>query len=377
MEETNVQKDVKTRDTNMELLRIVAMFMVVTLHCIGHGDFLNDTSVSLENYILLRLLDSLSQIANALFLMTTGYYMINKKFNLKRILDLWGKTIFYYFIIWIVCVLLGRETQVLKSLFPVTIGNYWFISAYISLYFLIPIINILLNKLTKSQFKYGLIVLIIMFGIIRVVSNPSAIYSGAIMPVIIIYSIGAYIRKFVEVKHKNKYIIKYILLTIIFTLIYMILQIYQRITTNAIVYYRIYLILTGLREYNCIILIAMAICVFMKFVTIKIKSNFANQTISFIAPSMFSIYIIHENININDWLWKSLGIINYADSCLMVPYILLMVLVVFIACLLIDLLRRGVYSLLKKISFVNRLVSIINEKIDKLNMKINAIFESN
>ena len=377
MEETNVQKDVKTRDTNMELLRIVAMFMVVTLHCIGHGDFLNDTSVSLENYILLRLLDSLSQIANALFLMTTGYYMINKKFNLKRILDLWGKTIFYSFIIWIVCVLLGRETQVLKSLFPVTIGNYWFISAYISLYFLIPIINILLNKLTKSQFKYGLIVLIIMFGIIRVVSNPSAIYSGAIMPVIIIYSIGAYIRKFVEVKHKNKYIIKYILLTIIFTLIYMILQIYQRITTNAIVYYRIYLILTGLREYNCIILIAMAICVFMKFVTIKIKSNFANQTISFIAPSMFSIYIIHENININDWLWKSLGIINYADSCLMVPYILLMVLVVFIACLLIDLLRRGVYSLLKKISFVNRLVSIINEKIDKLNMKINAIFESN
>lgn len=377
MEETNVQKDVKTRDTNMELLRIVAMFMVVTLHCIGHGDFLNDTSVSLENYILLRLLDSLSQIANALFLMTTGYYMINKKFNLKRILDLWGKTIFYSFIIWIVCVLLGRETQVLKSLFPVTIGNYWFISAYISLYFLIPIINILLNKLTKSQFKYGLIVLIIMFGIIRVVSNPSAIYSGAIMPVIIIYSIGAYIRKFVEVKHKNKYIIKYILLTIIFTLIYMILQIYQGITTNAIVYYRIYLILTGLREYNCIILIAMAICVFMKFVTIKIKSNFANQTISFIAPSMFSIYIIHENININDWLWKSLGIINYADSCLMVPYILLMVLVVFIACLLIDLLRRGVYSLLKKISFVNRLVSIINEKIDKLNMKINAIFESN
>lgn len=377
MEETNVQKDVKTRDTNMELLRIVAMFMVVTLHCIGHGDFLNDTSVSLENYILLRLLDSLSQIANALFLMTTGYYMINKKFNLKRILDLWGKTIFYSFIIWIVCVLLGRETQVLKSLFPVTIGNYWFISAYISLYFLIPIINILLNKLTKSQFKYGLIVLIIMFGIIRVVSNPSAIYSGAIMPVIIIYSIGAYIRKFVEVKHKNKYIIKYILLTIIFALIYMILQIYQGITTNAIVYYRIYLILTGLREYNCIILIAMAICVFMKFVTIKIKSNFANQTISFIAPSMFSIYIIHENININDWLWKSLGIINYADSCLMVPYILLMVLVVFIACLLIDLLRRGVYSLLKKISFVNRLVSIINEKIDKLNMKINAIFESN
>ena len=145
MEETNVQKDVKTRDTNMELLRIVAMFMVVTLHCIGHGDFLNDTSVSLENYILLRLLDSLSQIANALFLMTTGYYMINKKFNLKRILDLWGKTIFYSFIIWIVCVLLGRETQVLKSLFPVTIGNYWFISAYISLYFLILVFLLLFS----------------------------------------------------------------------------------------------------------------------------------------------------------------------------------------------------------------------------------------
>ena len=376
MENLSIKQNVKKRDTNMELLRIMAMIMVVALHCVGRGKLLDNPNISLGNSIALRFLDSFCQIANALFLMTTGYYMINKKFNLKRIFNLWGKTILYSAIIWIICVALGRKTQVLRSLFPVTIGNYWFISAYISLYFLIPIINILLNKLNQKQFKYMLITLIIMFGIIRVISNPSAIYSGAMIPVFILYSIGAYIRKYVNIKPNNKYIIKYILLTIIFVLIYIILQVLQRMTTNNDVYYRLYLILTGLREYNCIILIAMAVCVFMKFKTITIKSNKANSLILFISSSMFSIYIIHENVNISDFLWQNLGIMNFANSWLMIPYVLLMVIVVFVICLLIDLLRRGIYYMLKKIPFIKKCVSTINEKIDKVNAKNNSIFEN-
>ena len=147
-------------------------------------------------------------------------------------------------------------------------------------------------------------------------------------------------------------------------------------TTNNDVYYRLYLILTGLREYNCIILIAMAVCVFMKFKTITIKSNKANSLILFISSSMFSIYIIHENVNISDLLWQNLGIMNFANSWLMIPYVLLMVIVVFVICLLIDLLRRGMYYMLKKIPFIKKCVSTINEKIDKVNAKINSIFEN-
>ena len=369
------QTNVKKRETNMELLRIVAMLMVIALHCVGRGKLLGNEELSIGNLLFVRILDSSALIANSLFLMTTGYYMINKNFNLKRILNLWGKTILYCFIIWGICVLLGRKTHYLRSLFPVTIGNYWFISAYISLYFLMPIINIGLNKLSQKQFKYLLIVLIVMFSVIRVISNPSAIYSGAMFPVILMYSIGAYIRKYVEAKKDGKYIIKYILLTIVFVLIYIILTVMKSTTTNVEVYSRLYIILTAFREFSCIIPVAMAICVFMKFKTINIKSVFANKLITFVAPSMFSIYIIHDNINICDELWQNMKFANYAQSWLMIPYVFCVIIAVFLVCLIIDLIRRGIYAGLKKIPIVNKGVKKLNEKINILNTKINNIFE--
>src|SRR5699024_2556878 len=100
------------------------------------------------------------------------------------------------------------------------------------------------------------------------------------------------------------------------------------------------------------------------------------RLISFIAPSMFSIYIIHESLALRDYIWQNAGLMNYANSWMMIPYILLVVLIVFIVCLLIDLLRRVIYTLLKKIPIINKGVQKINEKIDKLNTKINSIFES-
>ena len=32
----------KTRDTNIDLLRIIAMLMVITIHCLGNGNLLGN-----------------------------------------------------------------------------------------------------------------------------------------------------------------------------------------------------------------------------------------------------------------------------------------------------------------------------------------------
>lgn len=60
----------------------------------------------------------------------------------------------------------------------------------------------------------------------------------------------------------------------------------------------------------------------------------------------------------------------------MIPYIILAILIVFTVCLAIDLIRRGIYTGLKKIKIINKGIQKINEQIDKLNTKINCIFES-
>ena len=149
--EKNVQ--VKERDINIELLRVIAMFMIVAIHAIGHSGLYLSHDLSVYNKVLIRFLDSLVTVGSSLFILISGYYMIGKKLNLKKILNLWGKTILYSVAIYIIFLLLDKKVYTFETIFPVLTEKYWFITAYITLYFLAPIINIGLNKLTKNQFK--------------------------------------------------------------------------------------------------------------------------------------------------------------------------------------------------------------------------------
>ena len=153
MEQTNVQNSVKAREANMELLRIVAMLMVITLHCVGRGLLLSNSVISNVNLLLIQFLDSFSLTANSLFILLTGYYYIGKKFNLRKILSLWGKTLFYCILIFTIYSILNLKTNFLNSFFPVFSGAYWFITSYIALYFIMPFLNIAINN-KQNEYAY-------------------------------------------------------------------------------------------------------------------------------------------------------------------------------------------------------------------------------
>ena len=201
------------RDTNVELLRIIAMLMVITLHCINHSKVVGNSNLNIVNLFGVRFLDCLAIIANNIFLIISGYYLIDKNFKLKKILNLWGKTIFYSLLIYFVCLIFNQKVNILYSFTPILSGQYWFITTYIVLYFLAPIINKLINNITKEQHKYLIIVLLVVYGFIRILFNFSTIFHGSIPIVILLYIIGAYIRKYVKIDKSNKYFIEYELAT--------------------------------------------------------------------------------------------------------------------------------------------------------------------
>lgn len=377
MEQTNVQNSVKAREANMELLRIVAMLMVITLHCVGRGLLLSNSVISNVNLLLIQFLDSFSLTANSLFILLTGYYYIGKKFNLRKILSLWGKTLFYCILIFTIYSILNLKTNFLNSFFPVFSGAYWFITSYIALYFIMPFLNIAINKFSQKQCKFLIIFLVILMGVIRIIFNPADLFNSTFMHIIVIYIIGAYIKKYVKIEPNKQYFIKYVLVAIIFTVAITILNVLVHIVPKTLdVWIIIANILSYFRNFINIILVYMAILLFMKFKTINIKSNKLSKLILYISPSVFSIYIIHDNVHLRDMIWQKFSFINLANSWLMIPYIILAILIVFTVCLAIDLIRRGIYTGLKKIKIINKGIQKINEQIDKLNTKINCIFES-
>lgn len=377
MEQTNVQNSVKAREANMELLRIVAMLMVITLHCVGRGLLLSNSVISNVNLLLIQFLDSFSLTANSLFILLTGYYYIGKKFNLRKILSLWGKTLFYCILIFTIYSILNLKTNFLNSFFPVFSGAYWFITSYIALYFIMPFLNIAINKFSQKQCKFLIIFLVILMGVIRIIFNPADLFNSTFMHMIVIYIIGAYIKKYVKIEPNKQYFIKYVLVAIIFTVAITILNVLVHIIPKTLdVWIIIANILSYFRNFINIILVYMAILLFMKFKTINIKSNKLSKLILYISPSVFSIYIIHDNVHLRDMIWQKFSFINLANSWLMIPYIILAILIVFTVCLAIDLIRRGIYTGLKKIKIINKGIQKINEQIDKVNTKINCIFES-
>lgn len=307
MEQTNVQNSVKAREANMELLRIVAMLMVITLHCVGRGLLLSNSVISNVNLLLIQFLDSFSLTANSLFILLTGYYYIGKKFNLRKILSLWGKTLFYCILIFTIYSILNLKTNFLNSFFPVFSGAYWFITSYIALYFIMPFLNIAINKFSQKQCKFLIIFLVILMGVIRIIFNPADLFNSTFMHMIVIYIIGAYIKKYVKIEPNKQYFIKYVLVAIIFTVAITILNVLVHIVPKTLdVWIIMANILSYFRNFINIILVYMAILLFMKFKTINIKSNKLSKLILYISPSVFSIYIIHDNVHLRDMIWQNL-----------------------------------------------------------------------
>lgn len=337
---------------------------------------INNDGLSTSNYIALQFLHTIVAISNSLFIIISGYYAINTKFNIKKVLNLWGKTLFYTLSFLIIYAIIGKPNHIYENLFPVISGQYWFITAYIALYLISPIISIVINKLSKNQFKYLLIILIVLYGIINIVFNPNNLFNDNFGPVILIYLIGAYIRLHVNIKkEKQYYFLKYIIINIIVTwLSIMVEYIYNGFTndTNGTIFKLVYLFRGQIHRFSSLFLIFAVVLLFIKFRTIEIKNNRINKFINFISPSILSIYVIHENVN-NRWLWEAvLNPAQYNNSSVLVGYIILGTICVFILCLIIDLSRRGVYSLLKTIPQFNKLINMLNEKIDSVNRKMNC-----
>lgn len=69
----------KTRQSNTDYLKLLAMFMVIVLHALNHGGILDYYTDYSLGYYLFWLIESLSFVAVNCFVLVTGYYSWNKE----------------------------------------------------------------------------------------------------------------------------------------------------------------------------------------------------------------------------------------------------------------------------------------------------------
>ena len=136
------------RQSNIELLRVISMFMVLLGHYYVLSYFDNVDTISF-NLVGMQFLGAWSKVAVDIFVIITGHFLVNQTFRWKKVLKLLSCTYFWGIIVLLLGFALGLSVKadyIYKSLFPLTPLN-WFARSYLLLYVSIP----LFNKIIKCR----------------------------------------------------------------------------------------------------------------------------------------------------------------------------------------------------------------------------------
>lgn len=126
------------RESNIELLRIVAMSMIVSGHIFFHG-----LEHTVKNTSFYMGIESLFICGVNLFFLISGWFGI--RFSYRSLLRLIATTFFFIAVniglLQLCGVHIGCQTYIDTIFFPVSRGHYWFIMVYVALLLMSPIIN--------------------------------------------------------------------------------------------------------------------------------------------------------------------------------------------------------------------------------------------
>lgn len=149
------------RTVSLDLIRCVALFLVVSVHFFMHSGFYSCIMVGSRLY-LFTLIRTVSMTCVPLFLMLSGYLLKNKtpcrKYYSKLI-----RTIWLYLLASACCYLYEYRQSanvagfLLRSLDYSASHYAWYMNMYIGLFLLIPYLNVLYNGLAGRRQRQGLI----------------------------------------------------------------------------------------------------------------------------------------------------------------------------------------------------------------------------
>lgn len=337
----------KERMSNIELLRILAMFMVVSLHYLAKGGFLQELPGKLQgNSLMAWILEALCIGAVNVYVLIAGYFMVDAEFKIGRALKLWLQILFYAVLIPVVLILTGVVSvkdlttyDILQYIFPVYMEQYWFGTEYLFLLLLSPILNAGVKAISQQALKRMLLVLLFVVSVIPSALPVILTYDEKgynLLWFVVLYVTAAYIRLygFPVLNTKWKALVGFLAASLgVFGWMY-VLNLFAmktgRLTEKVTMSF----------HYNHIFVWIAAVCLFMLFWQLKAPGGNLGRVINWIAQGTFGIYLLHEHLTLRyEWM----KIFSATEGEFAVGWYLLAVLSVMVTGVLIDFVRRQLF----------------------------------
>lgn len=158
----------KERSSNIELMRILAMLMIIMGHYVVHSDLIaciNDTPPMSFHALFVSIEGMWGKTAINCFVMITGYFMCTSHITIRKFLKLLLEIEFYNVALMLIFMATGYEffsfKGILHHINPITSVFDLFVSCYLLFFLFIPFLNILIHNMNRKQ--HGALVMLLLF----------------------------------------------------------------------------------------------------------------------------------------------------------------------------------------------------------------------
>ncbi|MDE7334020.1 MAG: acyltransferase [Lachnospiraceae bacterium] len=309
------------RMANYELLRIVAMVMVVVMHFLAQSDSLLEIDMPISGVrILGSLVEAFCLVAVNVYVFISGYFGVKGVFRPGKAVALFLQIWSYGVAVPVVLTLLGVPNAassmgvygLIQYIFPIETEHYWFATSYFFLYLLSPVLNMAAKNLSKRQMQIILGGLLILLCGIKSISPFAFAFDryGYDLPwFICVYLSAAYLSLYGwDFMEKRGWLVYIGSALAGFSVNGAMWAISQR--WDSFRYY-----FTVPFHYNYIFCLTGAIGLFYGFSRISIKEGKFADGVRRLGGLCFGVYLLHEHIDLRQiWYGWITGAINPAGG---------------------------------------------------------------
>lgn len=358
------------RESNFELLRIIAMLLIIAGHFVTQSGALEATTGI--NHWFAASVGMGHRMAVNLFVLIGTWFMVDLDFKPSRIIRLYGTVWFYSVLITLICkvckVPVSME-EFVSAFFPVIRRAVWFASVYIGLMLLSPFLR-KFRLLTLEIQRKAIIVLFLLVCVECTLSTFMDTYLCALTWFIFLYLFMCYHKECVK---RDCSILKW---NKIWYLLIGVAVYAAMIAAEGICYTfadRVPVLSMGrslviqyLSDYKSIPNFLSAFCIFLFFENWRMRKI---RLINVFAGATFGVYVIHQIPVFYMFLWKNLCDCDAWINDRMFPlYTLAVIFCVFVAGVVIDQIRTVVFE---PFWLHSPLFRWINRKMDRFYQSVN------
>lgn len=345
----------KKRDSNIEMLRIFAMFFIVLHHSVVHGAFhnlqqyeFNFFTQNFANFTVSNLLISGGKVSVAIFILITGYYSVNISFKIKRLIPILIQTFFYSLTGLMIGLILHQNTSIkiiIKQFFPIIFSQYWFITCYVLILLLAPFIVVLLKNLdNRMNFHLFLILAAINIVVPTLIPHGFKSVTNDFSVLLLFFITGYYLNSY-KIKldismRTGKFLVS--ISAFLYILSVISIELLAVITKSTLFRYAY-----RFSNLDSIFVFMFSVGLFIVFKEMKLDNKY---WINKVSTLMLGVYLIHDNFFLRPIIWNNIFHLYESLSKNTFVFLILIIgsaVVVFVICALVELMRQIIFKYIR------------------------------